>query len=83
MSDAPQGCARVTGALVQDEGSPVSLTEISENRKGRTMTAQVGQKAPDFAAPVYYQGRFTTIKLSDYTGKWLLLCFYPGDFTFV
>jgi peroxiredoxin (alkyl hydroperoxide reductase subunit C) len=47
------------------------------------MTARVGQKAPDFQAPAYYQGKFTSVKLSDYLGKWVLLCFYPGDFTFV
>jgi alkyl hydroperoxide reductase subunit AhpC len=47
------------------------------------MTARVGQKAPDFAAPSYYKGGFTPVKLSDFAGKWVLLCFYPGDFTFV
>jgi peroxiredoxin (alkyl hydroperoxide reductase subunit C) len=46
-------------------------------------TARVGQKAPDFEAPAYYRGKFTNIKLSDQLGKWVLLCFYPGDFTFV
>lgn len=44
---------------------------------------RVGGKAPDFAAPAFYQGKFTELKLSDYFGKWILLCFYPGDFTFV
>jgi peroxiredoxin (alkyl hydroperoxide reductase subunit C) len=48
-----------------------------------TMTACVGQKAPDFTAPAYYKGGFTPVKLSDFAGKWVLLCFYPGDFTFV
>lgn len=47
------------------------------------MTARVGQKAPDFNAPAYYKGGFTNVKLSDFAGKWVLLCFYPGDFTFV
>ena len=47
------------------------------------MLAKVGQKAPDFTAPAYYRGEFTTIKLSDLLGKWVLLCFYPGDFTYV
>ncbi len=46
-------------------------------------TARVGQKAPDFQSPAYHQGKFTTFKLSDQLGKWVLLCFYPGDFTFV
>jgi peroxiredoxin (alkyl hydroperoxide reductase subunit C) len=46
-------------------------------------TARVGQTAPDFEAPAYYRGAFTNIKLSSLVGKWVLLCFYPGDFTFV
>ena len=44
---------------------------------------KVGKKAPDFAAPAYQQGKFGSVKLSEYLGKWVLLCFYPGDFTFV
>jgi peroxiredoxin (alkyl hydroperoxide reductase subunit C) len=52
-------------------------------KEERAVTARVGQKAPDFSAPAYYRGAFTTVKLSEYLGKWVLLCFYPGDFTFV
>jgi peroxiredoxin (alkyl hydroperoxide reductase subunit C) len=44
---------------------------------------KVGQKAPDFTAPGYQQGKFINISLSEHLGKWVLLCFYPGDFTFV
>ena len=44
---------------------------------------KVGQKAPDFVAPAYHKGKFVEVKLSDYLGKWVVLCFYPGDFTFV
>jgi len=47
------------------------------------MTARVGAKAPDFNAPAYYQGAFKNVQLSEYFGQWILLCFYPGDFTFV
>jgi peroxiredoxin (alkyl hydroperoxide reductase subunit C) len=43
----------------------------------------VGKAAPDFEASAYIDGDFKKIKLSDYKGKWLVLCFYPGDFTFV
>jgi len=43
----------------------------------------VGKKAHDFVAPGYFNGEFINVKLSDYLGKWVLLCFYPGDFTFV
>jgi peroxiredoxin (alkyl hydroperoxide reductase subunit C) len=44
---------------------------------------KVGQKAPDFTAPAFYKGKFAKVTLSEYLGKWVLLCFYPGDFTFV
>jgi peroxiredoxin (alkyl hydroperoxide reductase subunit C) len=47
------------------------------------VTARVGQKAPDFTAPAYHRGTFTSVQLSSFAGKWVLLCFYPGDFTFV
>lgn len=44
---------------------------------------QIGQKAPDFSAPGYFNNDFVSVNLSDYLGKWVVLCFYPGDFTFV
>jgi alkyl hydroperoxide reductase subunit AhpC len=44
---------------------------------------RVGKPAPDFEAPAYHKGAFTSEKLSDHLGKWVVLCFYPGDFTFV
>jgi alkyl hydroperoxide reductase subunit AhpC len=47
------------------------------------MIARVGKKAPDFEAMAHVDGGFKPIKLSDYAGKWVLVCFYPGDFTFV
>jgi peroxiredoxin (alkyl hydroperoxide reductase subunit C) len=43
----------------------------------------VGQEAPDFEASAFVDGGFKNIKLSDYRGQWVVLCFYPGDFTFV
>ena len=45
--------------------------------------AQVGKPAPDFEANALINGGFKNVKLSDYKGKWVVLCFYPGDFTFV
>jgi AhpC/TSA family len=47
------------------------------------MIAKVGKPAPDFEAAAYVNGGFQNIKLSDYPSNWLVLCFYPGDFTFV
>ncbi len=45
--------------------------------------AVVGKPAPDFTAQAYIDGAFTQVSLSDYQGKWVVLFFYPGDFTFV
>jgi peroxiredoxin 2/4 len=49
------------------------------------MSAKVGQKAPDFAMPTTkdMEALDKVAKLSDYQGKWLVLFFYPLDFTFV
>jgi peroxiredoxin (alkyl hydroperoxide reductase subunit C) len=47
------------------------------------MLARVGKPAPDFEANAFVAPGFKPIKLSDYKGKWVVLCFYPGDFTFV
>lgn len=43
----------------------------------------IGSKLPDMELPVFYQGKILSIRLSDYLGKWLVLFFYPADFTFV
>jgi len=79
------GCARVTGAVISEK--PSSITEshlaVFPEQKETLMTARVGGKAPDFTAPSYFKGSFTPVILSDFAGKWVLLCFYPGDFTFV
>lgn len=43
----------------------------------------IGQKAPDFKATAYEAGKQTEVSLSQYKGKWVVLFFYPLDFTFV
>jgi peroxiredoxin (alkyl hydroperoxide reductase subunit C) len=83
MAEEPQGCARVTGTVAGQETNGSQSAETPSKKEERIVTARVGQKAPDFTAPAYYRGGFTTVKLSDYLGKWVLVCFYPGDFTFV
>ncbi len=44
---------------------------------------KIGQKAPCFRAPAFLNGDFSELNLSSYEGGWLVLLFYPGDFTFV
>ncbi len=77
------GCARPTGGPVGESVEEEINEEKPTIRKEVSSMIQVGKKAPDFAAPGYQQGKFISAKLSEYLGKWVLLCFYPGDFTFV
>ncbi len=44
---------------------------------------RVGQLAPDFTATAVIDQEFTDISLSNYRGKYVILFFYPLDFTFV
>jgi alkyl hydroperoxide reductase subunit AhpC len=44
---------------------------------------RVGDNAPDFVEEAFVNGDFEKVKLSDHRGKWVVLFFYPLDFTFV
>lgn len=68
------------GVLAPVEAEPVATNTPQEELK---MQARVGKPAPDFEANALVNGGFTNIKLSDYKGQWVVVCFYPGDFTFV
>lgn len=80
---AEVGCARPTGASVTGQKAEATKEPVSVGKEVSMVKAFVGKPAPDFEAPAYYKGEFTSVKLSDYLGKWVLVCFYPGDFTFV
>ncbi len=77
------GCARPTGGPVGESPPPDLDSREATPLKEEQKMIMVGQKAPDFTAPAYYKGKFANITLSEYLGKWVVLCFYPGDFTFV
>ncbi len=84
MAENGAGCARPTGARIGEPPKTESSTNNPQQEEKIPMVmAKVGEKAPDFEAPAYYRGKFGTVKLSDFAGKWVLVCFYPGDFTFV
>jgi hypothetical protein len=77
-------CARVSSSVAGDPSPETAApAESSGKQEVTVMSVRVGQKAPDFTAPAYRKGGFTSLKLSDFSGKWVMLCFYPGDFTFV
>ena len=47
------------------------------------MSLRVGQEAPNFSATAVYDQEFKEVSLSSLRGKWVVLFFYPLDFTFV
>ena len=82
MGKAIDGCVNpAQGPIQTNEPAAESAQQLVKEIP--TMRARVGQEAPDFEASAYQNGGFRNIKLSDYRGKWVVLCFYPGDFTFV
>lgn len=44
---------------------------------------RLGDKLPDFSLSAFQNNKNTKVVSSSYFGKWLVLVFYPGDFTFV
>lgn len=44
---------------------------------------RIGDKAPDFRAQGVLKGAVADYTLSSYNGRWLVLFFYPADFTFI
>ncbi|MEA1981534.1 MAG: redoxin domain-containing protein [candidate division Zixibacteria bacterium] len=44
---------------------------------------KIGEQAPSFTCDAYYKNEFSKVSFDDYKGKWVILFFYPADFTFV
>lgn len=85
MAELQDGCVKpARGPLISAALSSTPGAEIPPAQEVSKMIARVGQEAIDFEANAFIQGvGFQPVKLSDYKGKWIVLCFYPGDFTFV
>ncbi len=81
LEELKVGCIKPLTESVEETKKEEKIEKSIE--EGVISMIRVGRKAPDFVASAYYKGKFVNIKLSDYSGKWILLCFYPGDFTFV
>jgi hypothetical protein len=82
MAEAKDGCVKpvkgpITTAAETPSVNPVVEKEVS------MVQARVGKPAPDFELTAFHNGGFKNVTLSDYKGKWIVVCFYPGDFTFV
>jgi hypothetical protein len=81
MAEPSEGCVKPAGGPLVPSSAAAEPATRSEERMA--VTARVGHEAPDFEASAFVGSGFANVKLSDYRGKWIVLCFYPGDFTFV
>jgi len=82
MAEEKEGCVTPTkGPILQEKN--VNDEKSIKKEEVSMVQAKVGKTAPDFELSAFHQGGFKNIKLSDYKGKWIVVCFYPGDFTFV
>lgn len=76
------GCSQPELEKPQVVVEETTTEDVLEKEAVQSMI-KVGKPAPDFTLPAYVDGGFATVSLSEYKGQWVLLCFYPGDFTFV
>ncbi len=82
MAEKGEGCVKPSKGPIAVEAVATELTSIPV-KEAPKMQARVGQPAPDFELAALVGNGFKNIRLSDYKGKWIVICFYPGDFTFV
>jgi len=84
MPELTDGCVKPAQGPIVPLAQQTAGAAHTEPQEVHTMVARVGKEAIDFEANAFISGvGFRTVKLSDYKGKWIVLCFYPGDFTFV
>lgn len=84
MPQLKDGCVTAARGPMLPETEPAALVGAAMPEEVKKVTARVGKEALDFEATAFVKDvGFQPVKLSDYKGKWIVLCFYPGDFTFV
>lgn len=85
MSKLKDGCVKpAVGPITDQESASTAPDQAKRVQEVKKVLAKVGQKAIDFQASAFVAGQgFKPVKLSDYKGKWIVICFYPGDFTYV
>jgi len=84
LSELKDGCVKPVKGPIMTTPESTPLAAGTAPTQETKMLAQVGKEAVDFEASAFIDGvGFKPVKLSDYKGKWIVLCFYPGDFTFV
>jgi len=83
MKEPKDSCVKPAKGPIGIPRTEAPVSAATNQQKEVIMTAKVGKPAPDFEANAFVDGGFKNITLSEFKGQWVVLCFYPGDFTFV
>lgn len=83
MEEVKAGCGIPMDSAEVKEETKISDVQPKDTFKEEPKMIMVGKPAPNFNAQAFYQGKFVNVSLEEFKGKWVYLCFYPGDFTFV
>jgi hypothetical protein len=84
MPELKEGCVKPVRGPILPAPPPLPVGAIQPPQEVTKMLARVGKEAIDVEATAFIEGiGFQPVKLSDHKGKWIVVCFYPGDFTFV
>lgn len=82
MAENKDGCVKPSKGPILTVTESSTVTPVM-TKEMPMQQARVGKPAPDFELSALVGGGFKNVRLSDYKGKWIVICFYPGDFTFV
>jgi peroxiredoxin (alkyl hydroperoxide reductase subunit C) len=83
MKEQKESCVKPAKGPIAASTAEIPAATASTQREVDMVTAKVGKPAPDFEANAFVEGGFKSITLSEFKGQWVVLCFYPGDYTFV
>jgi peroxiredoxin (alkyl hydroperoxide reductase subunit C) len=83
MPEAATGCATPSKGPIRPKETQEKPLDTETKKEVSMEVARVGKPAPDFELTAFHEGGFKPVRLSDHKGKWIVICFYPGDFTFV
>lgn len=71
------------GSINENTPNSASPAMAAENAASGCRVLRPGDKAINFELTAVVGNEIKNVKLSDYNGKWRIVCFYPADFTFV
>lgn len=76
-------CGAAMAFAMANHHDAVMMPAVMKAPHPGAVRAEIGFHAPAFTLDAVVNREFKKVSLADYRGKWVVLFFYPGDFTFV